>query len=197
MKVSLINTLMIRISKHKNAKIYKKSTIKLHKTSKILGNGKLIFNKDWNDIYNTTARLVMKKDSIIEMNGKFVSYSGTNITVEENAILRLGESFINKNSSINCFKEIDIGNDCVISENVIIRDSDNHKLIRDEYEKEKKILIEDHVWIGINAVILKGVHIGKGAVIAAGSVVTKDVPENCLVGGVPARIIKENIEWQR
>lgn len=196
MKISLINTMIMRM-KYKNAKLYKKSKIKLNRTSKMVGNGTFIFNKDWNNIYNTPARLVMKKNSVIEMNGEFVSYSGTNITVEENATLRLGKSFINKNSNISCFKEINIGNDCVISENVVIRDSDNHVLIRDGYEKEKRILIEDHVWIGINAVILKGVHIGKGAVIAAGSVVTKDVPEKCLVGGVPARIIKENIEWKR
>ena len=59
-----------------------------------------------------------------------------------------------------------------------------------QYET-KPVLIGDNVWIGANAIILKGVRIGSGSVIGAGSVVTKDVPENCLAAGNPARIIKE------
>jgi acetyltransferase-like isoleucine patch superfamily enzyme len=57
------------------------------------------------------------------------------------------------------------------------------------------IIIGNHVWVGMNATILKGVTIGDGAIIAAGSIVTKDVKANTLVGGVPARILKENVEW--
>ena len=52
------------------------------------------------------------------------------------------------------------------------------------------IVIEDHVWVGMNVMILKGVTIGEGAIIAAGSVVIKDIPENCIAGGNPCRVIK-------
>lgn len=52
------------------------------------------------------------------------------------------------------------------------------------------IVIEDRVWIGMGSIILSGVHIGKGAIVAAGSVVTDDVPENAVVAGVPARVVK-------
>ena len=55
----------------------------------------------------------------------------------------------------------------------------------------KPITISDDVWIGANAVILPGVTIGKHVVVAAGAVVTKDVPDNCIVGGVPAKVIKD------
>lgn len=55
-------------------------------------------------------------------------------------------------------------------------------------EDDQDIVIEDDVWIGCNAIILKGVTIGTGAVIAAGAVVTKDVPENCIAMGVPAKV---------
>ena len=58
------------------------------------------------------------------------------------------------------------------------------------------IVIGDHVWIGVNATILKGVRIGSGAVIAAGAVVVRDVAPNSLVGGVPARVLKENVTWR-
>ncbi len=55
------------------------------------------------------------------------------------------------------------------------------------------VKIEDDVWIGANSIILPGVTIGEGSVVAAGSVVTKDVPPFCIVGGVPAKIIKNRI----
>ncbi|MCB9420723.1 MAG: acyltransferase [Ardenticatenaceae bacterium] len=55
----------------------------------------------------------------------------------------------------------------------------------------QKVVIEDGVWVGARCIVLPGVTIGRGSVVAAGAVVTKDVPENCLVGGVPARIIKK------
>ena len=58
------------------------------------------------------------------------------------------------------------------------------------------ISIGNHVWIGINVTILKGVKIGDGAIIAAGAVVTRDVPERCLAAGVPARVIKNNVSWE-
>jgi acetyltransferase-like isoleucine patch superfamily enzyme len=57
-------------------------------------------------------------------------------------------------------------------------------------EDDRDIIIEDDVWIGANAIILKGVRVGIGSVVAAGSVVTKDVPSFSIVGGVPAKVIK-------
>ena len=57
-------------------------------------------------------------------------------------------------------------------------------------ENDKDVLIDDGVWIGCNVTILKGVHINKGAIIAAGSIVTKSVPHYAIVGGNPAKVIK-------
>ena len=58
------------------------------------------------------------------------------------------------------------------------------------------IHIGNHVWIGTRATILKGVDIGEGAIIAAGAVVTHDVPPHSIVGGVPAKVIAENVKWK-
>lgn len=57
------------------------------------------------------------------------------------------------------------------------------------------IEIGSDVFVGRRALIMKGVKVGDGSVVAAGAVVTRDVPPNCLVGGVPAKLIKENIQW--
>lgn len=125
----------------------------------------------------------------------FRAYNGCRIAVNENAELTLGNSMMNMNSSITCFCSIQIGDDVLISENVAIRDSDNHHLLGSVVTAP--IVICDHVWIGMNSTILKGVTIGEGAVIAAGAVVTHDVPPHTLVGGVPARVIRENIQFER
>lgn len=90
--------------------------------------------------------------------------------------------------------KIIIGDNCLISYNVHIRaDMHNHsigKLIIEQGVEEKDIIIGDDVWIGFGAQILYGVKVGNHAIIGAGAIVTKDVPEYAIVGGVPAEIIK-------
>ena len=89
-----------------------------------------------------------------------------------------------------------IGDNCMISQGVTIVTSNHliakNKLIAEQAWTSKKasIVIEDDVWIGANAVVLPDVTIHKGAVVAAGSIVTKDVPEYAIVCGNPARIMK-------
>ena len=86
--------------------------------------------------------------------------------------------FFNRNVSITCLEQIKIGNYVTVANNVVIVDHDHDfRKGRNNY-KTAPVVIEDNVWIGANCVILKGVHIGENAVIAAGSVVFKDVPEN-------------------
>lgn len=74
---------------------------------------------------------------------------------------------------------------CLITENHPLDPSDRRSLIA------KPIVVRENAWIGAGAIILPGVTIGKNAVVAAGAVVSKDVPDNTVVGGVPARILKD------
>lgn len=101
-----------------------------------------------------------------------------------------------------------IGNYCSIGPDVCFVVSADHemnhistfpykvKVLGNQYEGVSKgdIIVDDDVWIGCGATILSGVHIGQGAVIAAGAVVTKDVPPYAVVGGVPAKVIKYRFE---
>jgi acetyltransferase-like isoleucine patch superfamily enzyme len=103
---------------------------------------------------------------------------------------------MNYNGSIACFKHIRIGHGVFIADNVTIRDADNHQMLGRQHVTAQPITIEDHVWIGMNVTILKGVCIGRGAVVAAGAVVTRDVPAASLVGGVPAKVIRTDIQWE-
>jgi acetyltransferase-like isoleucine patch superfamily enzyme len=95
-------------------------------------------------------------------------------------------------------KSIYIGSNCRIAPNTVIVDSDYHSMIPPEsrlqnpgFEFDKDVVINENVWIGMRSIILKGVTIGKNSVIAAGSVVVKDIPEDCLAAGVPAIVVKK------
>lgn len=99
--------------------------------------------------------------------------------------------FCNSNVNITAMKKVKIGSNVKIANNVVIIDHDHNYRQSNTGYVSAPIQIGDNVWIGANSVILKGVTIGDHAVIAAGSVVNHDVPEHCVVAGVPARIIKE------
>jgi acetyltransferase-like isoleucine patch superfamily enzyme len=103
--------------------------------------------------------------------------------------------FINSGTIITARAPIVIGDDVLIGPYVIIN-SGNHGYanltipIRLQAHVSAPIVIGDDVWIGANAVLLRGVQVGQGSIIAAGSVVTKDVPEHVVVAGVPANVIR-------
>lgn len=100
---------------------------------------------------------------------------------------------INYNVTILDVDEVNIGDYCMIGPGVVIA-TVNHPMTpsgrRQHLSLIKPVTIGDDVWIGAHATILPGVHIGNNCVIAAGAVVTHDVPDNTLVGGVPAKILK-------
>jgi acetyltransferase-like isoleucine patch superfamily enzyme len=117
--------------------------------------------------------------------------------------------YIGEGTRIWSAESVCIGNRVLISHNVNIHDTNSHSMRASERHQEfmelvhatkhravfdisaAPIVIEDDVWIGFNAIILKGVIIGCGAIVAAGSLVTKDVPPYTLVGGNPARFIRK------
>jgi acetyltransferase-like isoleucine patch superfamily enzyme len=117
------------------------------------------------------------------------------------SFLSIGEkTYIGENNNIRASGgKITIGQNCLISQNVTIVTT-NHKIKKginikeQEWSKENNfILINDDVWIGAGSVILPGITIGKGAVIAAGSIVTKDVEENAIVAGNPAKLLRYRV----
>ena len=172
------------------------SIINLGRTNQIKISGRLVIGvkipfKNSRD----ETRLLVEKNASIFVNGNFRIYSGSDIRVLGNGKLYLGDGFCNNGVQIVCKSNIKIGNGCAIARDVIIRDWDAHNFGLTQ-KGSCPITIGKHVWIGTRAIILKGVSIGDGAVIGAGSVVTKNIPKNCLAVGVPAKVIKENIEWE-
>lgn len=195
MILDIINTIKY---KKRNILFYKPVSVLISKTAKINISGKLAMNVRSNKkVKNRSCGyLILGNNSQLKVDGYFDVMSGCTIGVMDNAKLSLKSGYINYNTKIYCFKEINVGENVAISENVIIRDSDNHSILSANHVKAKPINIGNHVWIGMNSTILKGVTIGDGAIVAAGAVVTKDVPPKTIVAGVPAKVIKENIDWE-
>lgn len=115
----------------------------------------------------------------------------------DNAKVTIGNHTRIHGTCIHAYCSVSIGDNCLIAANTQIIDGSGHDLSFDNPANRintkgsaKPITIKDNVWIGANCIILPGVNIGAGSVIAAGSVVTKDVPPMSLAGGNPAKIIK-------
>jgi acetyltransferase-like isoleucine patch superfamily enzyme len=143
--------------------------------------------------------------------GKHVScYAGCSFAIGHNGQCTIGDFTLLNGALIMAEEKIEIGSHCLVSWNVGIADSDFHPLEPAQrlidaqalapYFKNRParptlktapVKICDNVWIGMNAVILKGVTIGENSVVAAGSVVTKSVEPNTVVAGNPAVIVKK------
>jgi acetyltransferase-like isoleucine patch superfamily enzyme len=146
-------------------------------------------------VSTVAGSLHLGKESKLVIDGPVFLGPGVRVDVCERAVLELESVYINSNSFISCRKHVKIGNGTTIGFDTVILDSDVHRLLQEGFEVSKPVLIGSHVWIGARAMVLKGVTIGSGSVVAAGAVVTKNVPENTLVAGVQAEVIKKDAHW--
>ncbi len=114
---------------------------------------------------------------------------------DRGAVIEIGEgTFVNHRTELVAHQHVRLGRDCLLAWDVLVLDSDSHSV--DGGPRSAPVTIGDRVWIGCRATVLKGVTIGDGAVVAACSVVTGDVPAGALVAGNPARVVREGVTWQ-
>jgi acetyltransferase-like isoleucine patch superfamily enzyme len=140
----------------------------------------------------------MHKHSELHVHGRFRVFYDSSIEIFPYGVLTVGTGYINSGCVISCAKSITIEDGTAIARNVKIYDSDHHKILNENQQyvnPPKAVVIKRNVWIGVNAVILKGVTIGEGAVIGAGALVVHDVGPNSVVAGVPAAVIRQNARW--
>ena len=195
---SIAMTIKYRRKKILSGTIYmgKDDYLKLHKSSRLITDDYLTLNANAYGNNGRSSIVRMDRDSVLQVQGAFSFMYGADVILFPGARLLLGDnSFINSDCKIRCHQLIEIGADCAISHDFTVMDSDAHYLERNNNTNPVKI--GDHVWIGTRVTVLNGVTIGDGAVIAAGAVVTSDIPAGTLAGGVPAKVLKESIEWSK
>lgn len=157
---------------------------------------KTISNENFDNIRGKITLISFSKLGKLRIKLSKGSFLKENLIIQGSGRFELGEnSYLSSYCVIGVNEYISIGKDVMIADAVSIRDT-NHNFkninipMRNQGIHTSPIIIKDNVWIGYGAVINKGVTIGQGAIIGANAVVTKDVPEFAIVGGVPAKIIK-------
>lgn len=188
-----------RFIKHVPGKIFPRVDIEFN----CQHGGELILHGDVEFGVSRFSRKVEKCKVYLGVSAKMILDGGQisedcDIEVFDHARLSIGSSFYsNLGLIIVCAKNIQIGTGVNVGRDVIIRDTNGgHYILRDGYENAREVVIGNHVWLCDRCEILPGVHIGEGSIVAAGAVVTKDVPPHSLIAGVPGRVIKSNVNWK-
>lgn len=177
----------IRVRNRSNIKLAPTATIEMDECSS--------FEINRQDYLRTHERstLYLGDNAKLKFDGRFAMHGHSSIMVHDGAVLEIGNNTYLNGGSIECSHYISIGNDCAIADGVRIMDNSCHTAPSSAGGGITKI--GNKVWIATGAMILPGTTIGDGAIVAAGAVVTKDVPERCMVAGVPAKKVKENVDW--
>jgi len=120
---------------------------------------------------------------------------GCKVRVHEGELVVGAKSVLGQECTISCYQHISIGRECIIADRAMMIDFDHgmvevERPIRAQGIYKRNVQIGHNVWIGYGACILRGVKVGNNAVIGTSAVVTADVPENAVVGGVPAKLIR-------
>lgn len=139
---------------------------------------------------------VVIEDGVIIEKAKIV-IRGSNCCVTIKKGTTIGSAYIvcmGKKNSITVEEE------CMLAENIDIWSTDAHPIYKDDgkiVNPSRPINIGKHVWLGKGSRILKGVNIGTNSIIAMGAIVTADIPNNTICAGIPAKVIKENVNWNK
>ena len=177
---------------------FKGACIELNENSKLIIHDESLeigLNKIKGSKTETLVRL--RKNASWDVKGYCGLSYGVTIEVNENAELESGYFTSNSYSVLVSNKRILIGNDVMLGRNVVIYDSDFHSFNNKE-ERGDLVEIGNHVWIASNSMIMKGVKIGDGSVVAAGTIVRDDVPDRVIVGFETKQIVlRKNAEWKR
>ena len=120
---------------------------------------------------------------------------GTKIRAHEGTVSIGAKSVLGQECTISCYQHVSIGRECIVADRTMMIDFDHRtseveRPIREQGIEKRDVRIGHNVWIGYGACILRGVTVGDNAVIGTSAVVTKNVPENAVVGGIPAQVIR-------
>ena len=169
----------------------------------INGNGNTVVVEKGAILLNSLIRVWGNNNLVTLKAGSYVS--GAEIWVENDGCeVSIGEyTFVGHHTHLACTEDgsrLILGSDCMVSSYVQIRTGDSHSILDMEGQRinnAQSVRIGDHCWIGEGAKILKGVSLEGDDIVATGAIVTKSFGKNNLIAGVPAKIVKENMTWDK
>ena len=133
---------------------------------------------------------VVNRGGRIEI-GNAALFTGVRLEVWKGAEISIGNgNYLNRNTGVVAGQSVRIGRDCMIARDVLIMDTGQHAL-PGQPPQIAPVVVEDRVWIGARAIILKGVHLGHDSIVGAGAIVTKSVPPNTVIVEPAARPIRQ------
>lgn len=146
------------------------------------------------------TRIRLRENAVWGSNGGCKISYGSTIEILKGALLDSKYFTVNSNSILIAAKKISLGQDVMIARNVVIYDSDFHEIYYEGIKgnRSKDVIIGEHVWVGTNSIILKGVNLKKGCVVAANTIVTENVESENLIGiKSEIKCINNHIQWKR
>lgn len=162
--------------------------------------GYVLYNFFAKNLPSATSRLKIGQQKIRGFCGKLIlKECGKNVNIEKGAVFSAKASLGNNSGfgkraliqgEVKVGDNVMMGPDCIIYTQNHRFDDLETPMIEQGFQEEIPVVIGDDVWIGVRVTILPGVHIGNHTVIAAGAVVTKDIPDYAIAGGVPAKVLK-------
>lgn len=150
--------------------------------------------RGWTSVFLANDSIIEIGDGCAFNSNGYYNHIGLNhrciiTTMRQGAKIIIGAGTGISSSTITSWKSVYIGNNVRIGANCVIMDGDFH-LDDPRVSDARPIIIESGVWLGANVVVLKGITIGKNTVIGMNSIVTKDIPENCIAAGNPCKVIR-------
>lgn len=152
------------------------------------------------------VKLEIGKDAVLRMGRWSWIGHGTKIRVHEGEVSIGSKSVMGQECTISCYQHVSIGRECIIADRVMLIDFDHgvvevERPIRLQGIYKRDVKVGSNVWIGYGACVLRGVSVGHNSIVGTNSVVTKDVPENAVMGGVPAKLIRmreapKELRWE-
>ena len=169
----------------------------------ITGNNNKLFLEKGSLLLNSLIKISGNNNTVVLKAKSYVS--GAELWVENNnCMLSIGErTFVGHYSHLACTEDgskLEVGSDGMISSYVQVRTGDSHSIVDMEgnrINKAQRVVIGDHCWIGEGAKVLKGVTLEGDVIVSTGAIVTKSFGKNVLVGGIPAKVLKENVNWKQ
>ena len=190
-----------RIKKGKSNSVEAPCALLKNVNIRISGSNNRIFIDDFTTLKNTNIYIHGNNNTV--RIGKWTSFWNSEICIEDdgNEVSIGNHTKIMGNTQMAVMEgtKILIGSECGFSTDIIMRTGDSHSILDMEgrrFNASRDIILEDHVWVGIKVICMKGTYVSRNSILAAGAVVSgKFMEPNCIIGGVPGKVIKKGIEW--